>query len=525
MGMKKRPARESPSFLFGSNRLQHKSHPAATGTLGHPRCPTGHLATRTRCSIYLPPFVTYRKFRFTGRMGSLVSQRRNCRTTKSYKIPRRALRVQKVSVRMTRLGSPLRLSYRFLLLALAFSLRALAVSPNSVSIPTFNFGNVQVGSSVIMPITITNSSKTSATYNQVTISAAGFTFVGPTLPIVVPARQKTQFSVMFAPQTAGNFTAVGTAYYVTTVGGHSYNGSVNANLSGTGTASGFLSAPSSMSFGSVTVGNSQSQTLTISNSGGSNVTISGASVTGAGFSVTGLSFPYTLSPGASASMSVTFAPTNSGAASATLTLASNASNPTVNVSLSGTGSALVGTISVSPGSLSFGSVTIGSTQTQNGSVTASGGTVTLSSTSSSNSLFTVSGLSLPVTLSAGQSVPFTVTFAPTTTGTASASLTFASSNSNSVAESASGSGATLQHIVDLSWNASTSGSVSGYNVYRSTSVSGPYSKINPALDSSLSYSDGTVQSGKTYYYATTAVDSSGQESSYSNQIQTVVPFP
>jgi fibronectin type 3 domain-containing protein len=41
----------------------------------------------------------------------------------------------------------------------------------------------------------------------------------------------------------------------------------------------------------------------------------------------------------------------------------------------------------------------------------------------------------------------------------------------------------------------------------------------------LNYSDSTVQSGKTYYYVTTAVDSSGAESSYSSQVQAVIPFP
>jgi len=426
---------------------------------------------------------------------------------------------------MTRLGSPLRLSYGFLLSALPLLFSAFAGASNSISISTINFGNVQVGSSVIMPITINNTSRNSATITQVAMSGAGFTFVGPTLPIVVGAQQKMQLSAMFAPQAAGNFTGVGTASYVTTVGNHSYNGTMNANLSGTGIAGGFLSAASSMSFGNVTVGSSQSQTLTISNTGGASITISSDAINGSGFTASGLSFPYTLAAGASANLSITFAPTTSGTDSATLALTSNASDPTVYVSLSGTGTTSTGTIAVSPGSMSFGNVTIGNAQTQNGSVTASGGSVTLSSVSSNSALFTIGGLSLPVTLSSGQSVPFTVTFAPTTTGTASANLTFTSSNSNSAIETASGSGTTIQHIVDLSWNASTTGSITGYNVYRAISASGPFSKINPSLDTSLSYSDGSVQSGKTYYYATTAVDSSGQESSYSNQIQTVVPFP
>jgi uncharacterized repeat protein (TIGR03803 family) len=79
------------------------------------------------------------------------------------------------------------------------------------------------------------------------------------------------------------------------------------------------------------------------------------------------------------------------------------------------------------------------------------------------------------------------------------------------------------HTVNLSWEASTSQNIVGYNVYRGPSSSGPYNKINSALDPSTSYSDGSVQSGQTYYYVTTAVDSSGMESAYSNQSQAIIP--
>ena len=37
------------------------------------------------------------------------------------------------------------------------------------------------------------------------------------------------------------------------------------------------------------------------------------------------------------------------------------------------------------------------------------------------------------------------------------------------------------------------------------------------------YTDSTVQNGNTYYYVTTAVDGSGNESSYSNQASAVIP--
>jgi fibronectin type 3 domain-containing protein len=43
------------------------------------------------------------------------------------------------------------------------------------------------------------------------------------------------------------------------------------------------------------------------------------------------------------------------------------------------------------------------------------------------------------------------------------------------------------------------------------------------LVTQTAYTDTTVQAGQTYYYVTTAVDSSGNESTYSNEVQAVVP--
>jgi len=76
--------------------------------------------------------------------------------------------------------------------------------------------------------------------------------------------------------------------------------------------------------------------------------------------------------------------------------------------------------------------------------------------------------------------------------------------------------------VTLNWNASTS-TVAGYNVYRGTVTGGPYAKINSSLVSSLGYTDSNVQSGTTYYYVTTAVDSSGNESTFSNEASAPIP--
>jgi fibronectin type 3 domain-containing protein len=150
----------------------------------------------------------------------------------------------------------------------------------------------------------------------------------------------------------------------------------------------------------------------------------------------------------------------------------------------------------------------------------------VSSLGVSGSQFSVSGITLPVTIAAGNSVSFQLTFAPQTSGTASANATFASNASNSpTVQALSGSGTVPQHSVSLGWNTSTSVGVVGYSIYRGTVSGGPYTRINSALDAMPFDTDSTVQGGQTYYYVVTAVDSAGAESSYSSQVQTVIPYP
>ena len=78
--------------------------------------------------------------------------------------------------------------------------------------------------------------------------------------------------------------------------------------------------------------------------------------------------------------------------------------------------------------------------------------------------------------------------------------------------------------VVLSWDASTS-KVAGYDVFRGTVSGGPYSQINGSIVNGTSFTDSTVQQGKTYYYVTTAVSSSGMQSSFSNQTVAAIPNP
>jgi hypothetical protein len=79
-----------------------------------------------------------------------------------------------------------------------------------------------------------------------------------------------------------------------------------------------------------------------------------------------------------------------------------------------------------------------------------------------------------------------------------------------------------KYSVLLRWNTSTS-TVSGYNVYRSTTSATEYVKLNSSLVSSLTYTDSSVENSTTYYFVTTAVDSSGIRSTYSNEASAIIP--
>jgi len=81
---------------------------------------------------------------------------------------------------------------------------------------------------------------------------------------------------------------------------------------------------------------------------------------------------------------------------------------------------------------------------------------------------------------------------------------------------------TTNHVVDVSWKASTTSDVTGYNLYRSPDAVN-WKKANVSLIASTMYNDATVANGSTYYYAATAVDIYGHESTKSASIKVTVP--
>jgi hypothetical protein len=393
-----------------------------------------------------------------------------------------------------------------------------ALTSNPTSLP---FGSVTTGTKQTLSETVTNTGGTSITISQVGITGTGLSLSGVSAPMTLNAGGSATFNVSFAPQAtgavSGNVTLTSSAT----------NATLTIPVTGTGVTAGALgSNPTSLPFGSVTVGGKQTISETITNTGGTSVTISQAGISGSGFTLSGITPPVTLTAGQSAIFSVSFAPKSAGAVSGNVTISSNASNTTLTIPISGTGTAAAGQLSATPATLPLGNVTVGSSGTAHGTLTAGGANVTVTAASTNNSAFSVSGLSLPVTIPAGQSTSYTVTFSPQTAAAASATLTFTSNaQPTTTTEALTGTGtAASTHSVNLSWTASTSSSISGYNVYRTTyanSTCGSFSKINSVLDTTTLYTDSTVVNGTTYCYATTAVDSSSQESGYSNIVSNV----
>jgi hypothetical protein len=98
----------------------------------------------------------------------------------------------------------------------------------------------------------------------------------------------------------------------------------------------------------VTVNTSTTQSVTLTSSGTSPVTISAASITGAGFTTVGGSFPLTLNPQQTATLQVQFLPTATGAVAGQLTISSNStSSGSAVVALGGTGTAVAHSVDLS----------------------------------------------------------------------------------------------------------------------------------------------------------------------------------
>jgi hypothetical protein len=202
-------------------------------------------------------------------------------------------------------------------------------------------------------VTLTASSSTA---QVVTLSSDNPAVTVPAA-VTIPANATSASFTANVAAVSSNQTATITA----TASGVSKPYTLRLSASVTATPSLTLST-SGLAFGSVAVNTAASpQSVTLVSSGTGALTISAASVSGAGFTLSGATFPVTLNPGQSVTLSVGFDPAAAGGVTGTLTIRSNASSgSTATIGLSGTGTGGSGGGSGSGGSGSGGSGSGGS---------------------------------------------------------------------------------------------------------------------------------------------------------------------
>src|ERR1700730_8235233 len=195
---------------------------------------------------------------------------------------------------------------------------AAAVAPSITSQPASQ--SVTAGQTATFSVTATRTAPLSYQWSKNGIVIAGATSASYTTAATRTSDNATQFTVVVS-NAAGNST------------------SNAATLTVNAPAATYLlnSSPTSLNFGNVNVGSTNSLAATLTNSGNSNVTISGVTVTGAGFSASGVTSGTILAPNQSAALTVAFAPTVAQNFTGTISVTSNATNSPATVTLSGVG--------------------------------------------------------------------------------------------------------------------------------------------------------------------------------------------
>jgi hypothetical protein len=401
-----------------------------------------------------------------------------------------------------------------LLLVACGTVRAqLSFNPSSLS-----FGNISVGSSRTAAVVVANPGRASLVVSSEAMNVPGFSITGFSKALFLGPSKSFTVYVTFAPKTAGAVSGP------VSFGLALSKGQPGFKISGTGVQSlqPLSVSPSTVNFGSVSTGVTDSQSIQLKNPNISSVSISNDTISGTGFKLSGLTAPLTLAAGATQNFTVTFSPSAAGASSGTVSISGSAGG--ISLSLTGTGVTSQAVLSASATSLSFGSVTVGKAATLAVSLKNTGNaSVTVSSVTHTGSGLTTTGIGASTVLTAGQTGTLDVDFTPTAAGSVSGSVTVNSNASDSaVTISVSGTGVTTTtYSVSLTWSPSSSSGVTGYNVYRSTTSGQNYSRIASSLKST-NYTDSSVQANTDYYYVVTSLSSSG-ESGYSSQIAADVP--
>jgi hypothetical protein len=315
---------------------------------------------------------------------------------------------------------------------LTASLSGNGLAPGVITLnPTgLQFSSEAVGStSAAQSVTVTNTGGSAIALGTAAITG-DFVVSGTNCPASLSAGQSCSLSVTFKPTAAGNRPG-----QLTLSGGTGT--SAVATLDGTGVAPGTLTlSPSSLAFGLVATGSSATAGLTATNSGGVPVQLSGLAATG-DFSIAGGTCGASsllAANGGSCTVTVAFAPAASGQRIGALTFTGNGSPAQAVAALMGFGGA-PGDLTLTPSSLSFGTVVDGDTSAPQSVTAANNGALPVSlGTAAVNAAgYQISGDTCLATLAAGATCSFQVAFTPASPGPVQAVLSYPGQYSGSPA--------------------------------------------------------------------------------------------
>jgi ASPM-SPD-2-Hydin domain-containing protein/HYDIN/CFA65/VesB family protein/centrosomal CEP192-like protein len=306
---------------------------------------------------------------------------------------------------------------------------SLTFNPTNLSFSSQAVGTTSAAQSV----TLTNSSASTVHISAVGLTGnntADFAISADTCSgAAVAANGTCSVSVTFSPTAVGNRTA--TLSFTDDGAGSPQSVALSGTAISVGPAVGF--SPASLSFGNQNTGTtSAAKSVTVTNNGNADLHITSVTLTGTNpgdFAITANTCTgATVAPNATCSVSATFAPTNTGNRSASLSFADDATGSPQGLALSGTG--VVPGISFNPTSLTFASQGVGSTSAAQTITVTNNGTASLHITSITFTGTNASDFAKSADTCTGATVNLTgactvsVTFSPTATGSRSASISF-----------------------------------------------------------------------------------------------------
>ena len=282
--------------------------------------------------------------------------------------------------------------------------------------------------SAAQSITVTNTGNATVTFTSIAVTGTNSANFGESdncLPNLTAGSTCT-INVTFSPNNVGSYSAA------VTLTDNATNSPQTISLGGTGVLQASVS-PTSISFGLVLIGSSKTASpVTLTNNLSVALTGITVAITGTGYSQTN-TCGTTIAAGANCTVTVTFKPTKAGVSTGTVTITDSANNSPQTVSLTGNGQ---NPVALTPSTLSFGTVTVGTTSAAQ--------TVTV--TNNMKTTLTIAGISFTganpgdfadpsttcgATLAAAAKCTISVTFKPTATGSRTAFLTLTDSAATS----------------------------------------------------------------------------------------------